>query len=408
MMPHIRKIGWLFGGAGLAALLAAGGCGDVPVVGGEIPCDSTPFAPNEDCAKQSVPDAGTDAEPDAAMDGSSLKDDPGLEPSTFSSCKGACVPEASDSYAIDWPYEPLVVWFGSKSELDKKTCPANTPFEKLRGFDKLVAPPAQCEACACSAEGSCAGLPETIQIRNGKCGVSNVQITPFDGPANWDGSCTAVNAMAAGKLCNGVLCAQSVSTSALPAPTNESCAPAIEKPTAMVPKHEWLEGALACHAQDLEGTCPGKEHCVEPLSEGWHHCLARKGKHDVCPYPYNAHEPRWVYQDNPIDDRGCSECVCGAPKGGICVASLRLYSDSVCSSQLNDNLIASTDPFCVDLVPPGLALGAKTIGNLSYVPGTCSVTGGEPIGAAIPNDDENSGVVTICCRAPEPAPTPPG
>jgi hypothetical protein len=83
-----------------------------------------------------------------------------------------------------------------------------------------------------------------------------------------------------------------------------------------------------------------------------------------------------------------------------------LYSDALCSTELNNNLLSSIKPFCVDLTVPGLALGSKTIGGLSYVPGTCAVTGGEPIGSVIPNDDEKS-VTTICCQGAEPPPLPP-
>jgi hypothetical protein len=83
-----------------------------------------------------------------------------------------------------------------------------------------------------------------------------------------------------------------------------------------------------------------------------------------------------------------------------------LYSDASCTNELNSNPIGSTGPGCWDLVPPGPALGSKKISNLSYVPGTCAVTGGEPIGTAIPNEDANAGAVTFCCRDRDPAPPP--
>lgn len=375
-----------------------------------LPCDPNAILPAPACVKQTsvTEDAGTDAESDAATDAMQSAKEPGLMPSVFPTCTAECVPEASGPTALDWTNEPLIVWFGPRSELDAMSCPGGLPYEKVRGFDKLVAPPAKCDACTCLADGACTGLPENIEIRSGKCNVSNVQTTPFDGPPNWNGSCTSANAMAAGKLCNGVFCAQSVSTSALPAPTNESCMPAVEKPNATLDKHEWLEGALACGAKDLEGTCAvTPEHCVEPLPDGWLRCIARTGKHEACPDNYNDSGPYWVYQDNPIDDRGCSVCTCGAPKDGVCIGSLRLYSDAQCANELNKYQLASTDPFCADLSPPGLAVGSKTFGELSYWPGTCAVTGGEPIGAAVPNDNENSGVRTFCCRAPAPPPLPP-
>lgn len=354
-------------------------------------------------------DAGTDANVDASN--FKAPDDPGLPPSVFNpppspnACKGDCVPEAAGPVADGWPNEPVAVWFGSKSELNDKMCPPETGYEKLRAFDNIVAPPAKCDACTCLANGSCTGLPSTIEIRSGKCNVNNVETTPFDGPQNWNGSCTSVNAMAAGKLCNGVPCAQSISASTLPGPTNESCNPSVEKPNAALDKHEWLEGALVCHAMDLAGTCATTtEHCVNPPPDGWLRCIMREGKFNECPGNYDDYAPRFVYQDNPIDDRGCSDCACGTPTDGMCIGSFRLYSDSSCITETNNNQIASSGPGCWDLFPPGLGLGSKTIVNLSYVPGTCSVTGGEPIGTVIPNDD---GVRTICCRAPGSPPPPP-
>lgn len=396
-----------------SGIFAANACSAPPSVD-VWECLPNPLETSPRCAKpidagtDAELDAGTDAELDAGTDAASVKDDAGLQPSVFATCTGDCVPEASGPTALDWTWEPLVVWFGSKSEVIAKDCPPGTPYLKSRAFDKLVAPAAKCDACACLPQGSCTELPSTIEIRSGKCNVSNVQTTPFDGPTSWDGTCTSVNAMAAGKLCNGVPCAQSISASKLPGPTNESCAPTTEKPNATIIKHEWLEGALACGAKDLVGTCAvTPEHCVETLPDGWLHCLARSGKHDVCPDNYNEYGPRWFYGDNPIDDRGCSACACGTPKDSICIGSFRLYSDSSCATEINKYQIASTDPPCWDLSPPGLGLGSKAIVNLSYLPGMCAVTGGEPIGTAIPNEAPNTGAVTYCCRAPSPPPDPP-
>lgn len=411
MKPIVKAMITAFCTLSLAGLGMLGGC-SAPEDFLRAECDPNAFEPDpwcrvaNDAGTDAESDASIDAESDADLDGSALKEDPGLQPSVFPTCKGECVPEASGPTALGWPNEPLIVWFGPKSKLKDQTCPGGLPFEKVRGYDKLVAPPAKCDACACLADGSCTGLPENIAIQSGKCGVGNVQITPFDGPPNWDGSCTSVNAMAAGKLCNGVPCAQAVTTSPLPVPTNESCTPTAEKPNATLDKHDWLDGALACHAQDRMETCTtAPEHCAELLPDGWLRCVARNGKHDACPGNYNDSGPFVFYQDNPIDDRSCSECICGAPKDSICTGSLRLFSDSLCTNELNNNQIASTNPFCADLSPPGLAVGSKTFGDLKYWPGTCAVTGGEPIGTVTPNDDENS-VVTICCRAPGPSPLP--
>lgn len=379
-------------------------CSDVPFLVGDKCGDPTsPWAEEYRCAAS---DAGTDANSEGGSGGSG-GEAAGLNPSSVfrpDACQTECVPEAEGPDAAGWSLIPGVAWFGSISELDAHKCPDGESYEKAVRYDKLVANPAKCDACACLPDGSCTDLPETIEIRSGKCGVSNVLSTPFGGPPNWDGSCTSANAMPAGKLCNGVPCAQSVSTSTLPGPVNESCTPTVEKPAATIDKHEWLEGVRICGAKDLAGKCGvTPEHCQNLLDDGWLRCVMREGKHNECPGNFNEYPPRFVYQDNPIDDRGCSSCECGAPKDGLCLASLRLHSDASCANEINKYQLASTGPLCADLQPPGLALGSKTITNLSYVPGTCSVTGGEPIGTAIPNDKD---VTTICCRAPGPAPLP--
>jgi len=383
----------------LGNLSTLGGC-SAPENFVQAECNSNAFLPDPWCRNLDAgTDAESDAESDAGTDASSAKDDPGLLPSVFPTCETECVPEAEGPLADGWS-EPRVVWFGPSSELDAHQCLDGVSYEKLRLFDKLVAPPAKCDACACLPDGSCNGLPETIEIRSGSCNASNVQTTPFEGPPIWGGSCTSVNAMPAGQLCNGIPCAQSVSASTLPAPTNETCTPTVEKPNATLDKHEWLVGVRVCGAKDLPGTCAvTPEHCVGQLEDGWLRCVSHPGKQDACPGNYTDLGPYWVYEDNPIDSRGCSECACGAPKDGICTGSLSVYADSSCMSEFVKLPLSSIDPSCGTITPPGRAVGSKTISNLSYLPGTCAVTGGEPIGTVIPNDNENSGVQTVCCRA---------
>jgi hypothetical protein len=88
------------------------------------------------------------------------------------------------------------------------------------------------------------------------------------------------------------------------------------------------------------------------------------------------------------------------------MGSLSVFSDNLCLSQFAQMPLSSMDGNCVGITPAGRAVGSKTISDLSYVPGTCAVTGGESIGTVIPNDNENS-VTTICCRDSEPLPLPP-
>jgi len=50
---------------------------------------------------------------------------------------------------------------------------------------------------------------------------------------------------------------------------------------------------------------------------------------DVCPDNYHI-----VYTDEPVDDRECNECACGAPIGSACIGKTRLYDAPTCSNVL--------------------------------------------------------------------------
>lgn len=407
-MKKLRRM-WAFGtSTAVIGFAVMGGC-TAPEEIYRSYCDpDAPFLDkpcrNDGAGTDSTPDtdAGTDADTDAS---SAINDIPGFTPWEWSVCPGACVPEPSDTSAGAWPNEPLLVWMGPLADMPTE-CPKEAPFMKWKRYDKLVAPPAQCEVCSCESAGTCSGLPASIEIHSGACNASNVEVRPFDGPANWNGSCTSNNSMPAGTLCNGAPCAQSVHASALPGPTMESCTPTNEQSTATTEYH-WEDGVLACGATELQGACASSPNlCVQTKSEPWLHCVAAMGIRDVCPGNYEV-GPFVYYAEQPIDDRGCSDCSCGAPSG-ICVGSLRVYSDAICGNQFLQIPLASIDASCGSVLPPGRAVGSKTITDLAYIPGICAVSGGEPIGAAIPNATgtmEATTPVTFCCRKrEEPAP----
>jgi hypothetical protein len=54
--------------------------------------------------------------------------------------------------------------------------------------------------------------------------------------------------------------------------------------------------------------------------------------------------------------------------------------------------ISSNGPTCVDIQPPGLALGSKSAGPVIYTPGSCQPSGGKAIGSA-----EGTVPTTFCC-----------
>ncbi|TKD09148.1 hypothetical protein [Polyangium fumosum] len=358
---------------------------------GILECDPNAIVVTPEC----IPDAGADA--DASDDA------PDAE--IQAECTGRCVPEPDDISAGDWPRTPLLLYVGPKGQVPT-SCPDTTPndgvdkdvlFMKYRRFMHIDAPPATCQCTCPPSEGTCTELPETIEIRAGTCAENGAPALPFGGPVGWDGSCTSANALPAGADCGGEPCAQSVWSSPLPGPTSEAC-PVTTVPAAVATAPAtWLTEGIACEAKELEGACdPSTYRCARDLPLPWLLCVSRSGEHQ-CPGNYKY--ARFVmYGEEPLDERGCRACECGGePEGSACLATLRLYSDATCGDEADKVGVSSFGDQCVNVHPPGRALGSKAITNLAYTPGTCSATGGEPTGNARGAPGE---AVTFCCLEP--------
>lgn len=384
---------------------AIGGC-SAPDNFGDIACKPNAFLPDPWCrdaadAGTDADDAGTDAESDAAK-----AIDPGLDTSSWvapDACKtGVCVPDPNGTGAISWANVPISLWIGPVDQVPTKCPDASVPTEKFRGFDQLVAPPATCSPCACGpSEGTCSGVPETLELRAGTCAQSGVMTVPFDAPANWDGSCTNADMIAAGAKCpagSQTLCTQSIHSSALPAPTDEACKPSESVPSFAL-ETSWEIGGLACTGNTQPQTCGTTSlttYCVNDPGPAWLHCTYRDGVHEQCPDNYQ-HSRYVLYPKEPIDDRGCSACSCGAPTGSACVGGLRLSTGSVCGTDLVTVQVVSTSDICYDFAAPGKAIGSKAIVNREYAPGVCAASGGQAIGSAKP---DVTNAVTFCCMEP--------
>lgn len=375
------------------------------------PCDPNAIIPDPRCIKQllSGPDAGTDA--DAESDAAPVQnaiDNPGLDTSGWASpdgCKtGQCLPTPVGSEAGLWSTVPISLWIGPLDQIPSK-CPDDpefgVPSEKFRLFDGLVAPPATCSPCSCGpSEGTCSGVPATLELRAGTCDQSGVVTVPFDALANWDGACTNADTMAAGAKCpagSQTLCAQSVHTSELPAPV-DACKPSVSAPAAILDA-SWQIGALACTGNTMPQNCGSDSlqmYCVNDPGPAWLQCTFREGIYDTCPdnYQYARHV---FYPGEPIDDRGCSACECGTPSGSACLGGLRLSSAGSCGSDLVTLQVGSMGPICYDFLAPGKAIGSKAIVNREYLPGVCAASGGEAVGTAAPDATK---AITFCCMGP--------
>lgn len=371
-------------------------------------CDPKAILPDPRCLEQALTnaDAGTDA--DIESDAAKAIDNPDLDTSYWlpDTCKtGICVPDPSGTEAIFWANIPISLWIGPVDQVPAM-CPEDkvngTPTDKFLGFDKLVAPPATCSPCSCGpSEGTCSGVPKTLELRAGTCAQSGVVTVPFDAPANWDGACTNANTIAANAKCpagSQTLCAQSVHSSALPSPTDDACVPSVSVPSLAL-KTSWEIGALVCHGNTQAQDCGSESltaYCVNDPGPAWLHCTYREGVHEKCPdnYQYARHV---LYPKEPIDERGCSACECGAPSGSTCEGGLRLSVDGTCGADFVTLQVGSMGPMCYDFLVPGKAIGSKAIVNRTYQPGVCAASGGEAIGTAAP---DAKGAVTFCCMEP--------
>ncbi len=339
-----------------------------------------------------LPDAGTTDAGDAGDAGDGGK--------TSAICGEPCTPLPDG-----WSPMPAF-WIGATKEL-----PAYAPDELggwrarpvFNGRADLDAPPAECDVCSCGeSSGKCTALPSSIDVRASMCGEESSSLS-FGGPTNWDGSCTNVNAIPAGAKCpdgSSTLCAQSVAVAPLGAPVDESCTPFTDE--SPVPKLHTSYGPFwktYAVGYDVPG-CNAGESClpsVNGLPKDFRSCIYKRGKHE-CPADWSGAR-RVVYEVSAgkpgyVDDRNCSPCACGVPVDSLCVGQFRVFEDAACTKQIWADPITSIKGQCTDVLPPGKALGSKEFVGLAYLPGTCEVLGGKPIGAAIPDAEQ---AVTVCC-----------
>lgn len=256
-------------------------------------------------------------------------------------------------------------------------------------FDDLSAPTA-CGVCKCDApSGSCA-LPTTLIAAAATCAGDGpgVPHTSFDAPAGWDGSCTAVSPVPSNLKCSGVNCVQSLTVEPLTL-TETACGVTTEPVAAKLP-FTWGTVARTCHGIAY-GPCaaPG-EICTPAVEPGFAQCLVQKGDNE-CP---SAYSDKHLLYKGFADTRACTPCGCSAPIGGACSALVSVFKDGSCSapSLVVAGSVDATTSTCHDVSPSGQALLSKLATSPVYSPGVCQVSGGEPIGEAVPEEPS-----TFCC-----------
>jgi hypothetical protein len=154
--------------------------------------------------------------------------------------------------------------------------------------------------------------------------------------------------------------------------------PDVKPPSAM------LIFARACTSTEFRSCGAGTGLCV-PAAPGpeFKQCISFRGESILskCPQEYPN---RNVFYSEPTPT--CSPCACDAPIGSGCSGSIDVSAGSACGAPLLPSIpINEKGATCVD-VPPGAGLGSKSANDPHYYGGSCTPSGGKPLG------------VVFCCQ----------
>lgn len=217
------------------------------------------------------------------------------------------------------------------------------------------------------------------------CGTPGVT-TSFNAPTPWNGNCDSTNQTPSGA-------AHSLTIDPI-AMTENGCA-AGPPSAAKVVSLRWDTYARACDVHWPDGPTE-RSTCLSADSTppGFALCIFSDRERDCPKNPDNVFTERHIFYQSVQDDRQCSACTCGAPTGSTCKAQLSIYEGASCSASPFVSLpISSAGPTCLDVQLPGQALGSKSAGTTTYLPGTCPAMGGDGSGIAAPTEP-----ATLCCR----------
>lgn len=288
---------------------------------------------------------------------------------------------------------PSYVWFESEGG------PQPLPLDGLPStswldveFDELTCPTCSCAAPTNPIDGCV--LPTVWNVESTACqDPSSPTLTVFDPPVNWTGSCTSVNSIASGILCDGEPCVRSL---VVQPPAIQPClaAPAMP-PEGQTPAPPSAAKVIEYSAATSGQSCGLTSNCIAPPPAGYKICLITRNDDAVEPCP-KGWTDRYEGWRNFSDTRTCTPCTCSAPEGASCIARVKAYADDACVSEAGSLLVSSDEAAkCTDLLV-GTSLGSKAAEILSYQSGMCMASTSEIIGST-----ETKRPVTFCC-APDP------
>lgn len=363
-------VNWRWAGALLISVGTVGGC----VQHGQIGYNCDPSIYEEE-------HLGPDGQPDPCH----RRD---LPPNAGGCAVGVCT-----ETPLYWD-GPTLLWSGPAGQAPE--CPTGPTGIAWEGHDDLMAP-SECEACTCAPPtGSCT-LPSMLTASTQACNIQGGASASFDAPVPWDGQCDTAIQVPTG-----------VATSLTIAPLTvmeSGCMPGPSMAAKIVSAY-WATDVRACHGPafvpclDTESACIPNE---DPLD--FRVCITTRGEYTCPPTPGSVYTERHIFYNGIKDDRQCSTCTCGPPMGSACTADISIYQGAggTCGGSIVEQLsISSVSSKCVDIQPPGQALGGKSAGPTTYSPGACEPMGGSPSGIATTGES-----FTFCCRpvsASQPAP----
>jgi hypothetical protein len=288
---------------------------------------------------------------------------------------------------VHWPIwweDPTLLWFGPPDQVPE--CPRGPSTISYEGQTDLVALPV-CEACTCEPPTGFCALPSTLTASTAVCGTPGAT-TSFNAPTPWNGSCDSTTQTPSGA-------AHSLKIDPITM-TENGCASGLPVAAKVVSLH-WNTFARGCDI-DLPMGPVKRSLCIpdDLLPPSFALCIFHEGEEDCPTDPENVFTERHVFYREVQDERQCSACSCGAPTGSACTATISIYkgNDLTCSGPaLVPIPVSSQGATCLDIQLPGQALGSKSAGPTTYLPGTCPAMGGDASGSAIPTKP-----ATLCCR----------
>jgi len=324
-----------------------------------------PYGPSDGCVDAGSPDAAPDASPSS---------------NAQNHCPdGRCMTRPSS-----WD-GPWLLWSGPPDQAPE--CPVlGSAGVAWEGYDDLA--PSECAPCECSAATGTCTLSSVLTAHDVVCkdlGKPHKDIA-FDAHQDWNGECDSTNPI---KGSDGVA---SLSASAIQIQENNcKVASTVPRLRGALPA-KWNTLARACHGNGWTTCETSAAQCIKEVRAPFSLCVNHEGDLD-CP-KFDYWPIRRVFYGGVDDRRECTECACGAPEGGICIASLSVYQATCTEPPLDKIQISSEGDSCFDMLPSGGPIGSKAETSPIYIAGKCAPAQSVPSGGTA----EKINPVTFCCK----------